>query len=469
MPCFGARKAFAPGMVRAVPTAAELWAEADAAWKRRDADAALSAADALLALEPGHVDALTLAGLVRTTVRADAPGEWERGIAQLERALALGVEDEKVAVHYGEALARRGRAADAVPPVRAWAAAHPSARAAWNTLGWLLGVEGDDFEAGRAALERALEEAPGSGDARLNLGRLLAKQGRPAEAAAQFVLAVQSKDCPRPQEAWLRLGEAYLALGHLRRALGALRRAQEVDRRGEYTRPLFDGINALTHLLHQQRRFILHVDDEPLRNKAIEAARPVVGPDAPREPLSSLAARARALRGEVREAAHTALEAVEEQAAARALLPRWSEQSVCADLEAHGGEGGRALAAAWRLAQADLYEELLEREEPLVDASSPLAQARALGAARRWGEALAALEANLRGHPETRNPEGVGALAEQWGDRLVRLDEPERAQAFYAVAEEGFSAWAATGGEGVGGEGAARRAAVERVRAKRRG
>lgn len=454
-------------MVPTVPTAAELWAEADAAWQRRDADAALAAADALLALEPDHAGALNLAGFVRTSVKADVPGEWARGLAHLERALALGVDDVRVAVNYGDALARRGRAADAVPRVRAWAEAHPHAHAAWNTLGWLLGVEGDDFDGGRAALERAVQGHYWYGDARLNLGRLLAKQGRPAEAAAQLVFAVQSKDCYRPHEAWVRLGEAYVAQGHLRRALGALRRAQEVDRRGEYTRPLFDGINALTHVLHQHRRFILHVNDEPFRNKALEAVRPVVAPDAPREPLANLAVRAQALRGDVREAALTALEAVEEQATARALLPRWSDQSPCVDLEAHGGEAGHALAEAWRIAQADLYEELLEREEPLVDASSPLAQAQALGAARRWDEASAALEANLRAHPETQDPEGVGALAEQWGDRLVRLDEPARAQAFYALAEDAFArfaSWATAGGEGL-----ARMVAVERVRAKRRG
>jgi hypothetical protein len=49
----------------------------------------------------------------------------------------------------------------------------------------------------------------------------------------------------------------------------------------------------------------------------------------------------------------------------------------------------------------------------------------------------------------------------------VLLDEPERAKAFYAVAEDGFArfaSWATAGAEGVG-----RMVAVERVRAKRRG
>lgn len=444
-----------------MPTVSELWAEADAAWQRRDADAALAAADALLALEPSHAGALNLAGYVRTTVKAGEPGAWERGLAQLERALELGVDDVRVVVNYGDALAGRGRARDAVPRVRAWVDAHPRAHLAWNTLGWLLGVEGDDFAGGLAALERAVQGHFWYGDARLNLGRLYAKHGQPAKAVTQLVLAVQSKDCFRPHEAWLRLGEAYVAQGQLRRALGALRRAQEVDRRGEYTRSLFDGINALTHVLHQHQRFILHVFDETQRNKALEAGRQVVDPDAPREPLSSLAARAKALRSEVKEAALTALDAVEEQAVARALLPRWSDQSPCADLEAHGGEGGHALAEAWRVAQAELYEELLEREEP-ADPSSPLASVLSLGAARRWDDALAALQANLG-----EEPESVGAVAESWGDRLVRLDEPARAQSFYALAEDGFArfaSWATAGGEGL-----ARMVAVERVRAKRRG
>jgi tetratricopeptide (TPR) repeat protein len=433
-------------MVRRMPTVAEWWEQAERAWRRRDAAEALAAVEALLALEPEHASALALAG----ALRVEHPERWAEGVAQLERALHLGVADERAVVTYAEALAAHGRARDAVSSVLAWAEAHPVAPAAWTALGWLLGVEGEEADAGRAALSRALQARAGYGDAHLALGRLEAKQRRPALAAMHFTRAIQTPDCRRPHEAWLRLGEAFMARGHLRRALGALRRAQEVDRRGEYTRPLYDGINALSHVLHQHGRFFLHVLDETLRSKALEAGRPVVALDAPRAPLSSLAARARSLRGEVREAAHTALEGVEAQASARALLPRWAEQGLCGELEAHGGEAGHALAASWRVAQADLYEELLEREEALGEPEAPLSQAQALGAARRWDEA----EAALRAVPEVTTDAAV--MAERWGDRLVRLDAPARAAVFYALAER---AQAALQDE----------IAVERLRGKQRG
>jgi len=271
---------------------------------------------------------------------------------------------------------------------------------------------------------------------------------------------IQQRDFPRPHEAWLRLGEVHAARGHLRRALGAFRRAQEVDRRGESTKVTFQAVGALTHVLHQHQRFILHVFDEAARSRALEAGVPLITRDTPREPLSMLAARARALRRDLREAAHTALDAIAELADAKALLPKWTDQSPCSELEQHGGEEGRALAASWRVAQAELYEELLEREEPLFDAATPSGAAQQAAAARRWDEAFGGLERELG-----KDPELVGLLAEAWGDRLARLDEPAAAERFYAQAQAAHERFASRVTSG--GEGAARMLAVERVRAKR--
>jgi tetratricopeptide (TPR) repeat protein len=351
-----------------------------------------------------------------------------------------------------------------VPRVRAWAEAHPGAAAAWNVLGWLLGVAGDDLEGGKAALERALRGHFHYGDARLNLARIFVKLQAWRHASVELEAAVRSRNCWRPHEAWTRLGEVRVAQGQLRRALGAFRRAQEVDAKGEYTRQLFDAVNALTHVLHQHRRFILHVFDETARNQAFEARAPsTLAP----EPLSVLARRAHELRSVVREPAHAALDCIEEQATQRALLPRWSDQSATFDLEQHGGEEGRALGVAWRGALFELYEELLEREEPGFDDDAPLAAARKAAAERRWDDALTALRKSARVHPEFLVPEVVADLGERWGDRLVFLDEPERAKDFYAAAFEGaqlFASWATSGAEALG-----RSAEVERLRKKRSG
>lgn len=442
-------------------TCTELWAAADAAWQRRDVDAALRHVDALLSLEPDHLDALNLSGVVRTTVLADTPGAWELGLSHLARALDTGTGDARVIVNYAEALARMGRASDAVPRVRAWVEAHSDAAAAWNVLGWLLGVAGDDVEGGKAALERALGARPHYGDAHLNLARIFVKLQSWRTASVELEAALQSRNCRRPHEAWMRLGEVRVAQGQLRRALGAFRRAQEVDAQGEYTRPLFDAVNALTHVLHQRRHFFLHVFDETARNQAFEAR---LLSTAPPKPLSALAHWARALRSVVRDPAHTALECIEEQAAQRALLARWSDQSATFDLERHGGDEGRALGLAWRAALFELYEELLEREEAGFDGDAPLAVARKAAAERRWDEALDGLRLDLRGNSERRVSDVVAELGERWGDRLVFFDEPARAKDFYAVALESaqrHSSWASSDAERL-----ARSTMVERLRTK---
>jgi tetratricopeptide (TPR) repeat protein len=446
-----------------VPSPAELWQSADDALRRGDVDAALAAVDQLLAAEPTHLDGLNLAGFVRTTAR---PADWETGLGQLSRALELGTTDVRALVNYANALAGRGRAAEAVSRVRGWTERRPDDRAAWNLLGWLLGVVGDDVEAGQAALARAVRGHHWYGDARLNLGRLAMKQQRWDEALAQLTLAVQAHDCWRPHEVWTRLGEVHAAKGHLRRALGALRRAAERDDAGEYTAALVEHVGRLGHALHSQRRFILHAVDERHRNRALETRDARLALDAPREPLSSLASRARALLDAAAPPLRPALEAIVEQSLARALLPRWSDQSPSFDLEQQSGQRERALADDWRVALLDLYDELLEREEPAFDVTRVVGRARAAAANRRWDEALLLLEPKTRDEAEALGPDTVADLAERWGDRLVRLDEPALAERCYALAEaklREFASWATAGAEGLG-----RMASVERVQRKRR-
>ncbi|MBL8922766.1 MAG: tetratricopeptide repeat protein [Myxococcaceae bacterium] len=439
-----------------------LWQQADEAWRRRDADAALRALDELLRVEPGHLDALNLSGFLRTTAR---PTEWDAGLAQLERALDLGTSDVRVLVNVVNALAARGRGGEALPRVRAWTERRPDDRAAWNTLGWLLGVVGDDLEGGRAALERAVRGHHWYGDARLNLGRLAVKQERWDDAIGQLTLAVQSRDCWRPHEAWTRLGELHAARGHLRRALGALRRAAERDDAHEYTAALVEQVGRLGHALHSRRRFVLHAVDEQHRNQALEDRRSGVPLDAPPEPLSSLAARARSLLETAALELRAALEAIIEQASERALLPRWSDQSPSFDLERLGGPAERALATDWRVALFDLYDELLDREEPAFDVHSQSGRAHMAAANRRWDEALLLLEPKTREAAEALGPDTIAALAERWGDRLVRLDDPVMADRCYSLAEAQqrvFASWATAGAEGLG-----RMSVVERVERKR--
>lgn len=415
-------------------TVAKLWSLAEAAWRAQDASAALAACDDILRQMPDDVRALGLAGELRTAQDGDG---WERGLGELERAVRLGTGDVRTVLHYVGALKRRQRTLEAVPAVQAWLEGHADSAAGWNSLGWLLGVEGNDLEGGLQALRRATKLQPDYGDARLNLGRIYLKRRQAAKAVHALHRAVQSGNCRRAHEAWLRLGEAHVMLGQLRRALGAFRRAQETDL-GEYTQPLFDGVNALTHVLHQHQRYFLHALDESRHGKALEASLPAVAPGESLTPLASLAERARALRPLVRERDRekvlTALDAIEEQASAHALLPKWADQTQGKPLDEAGSEAAAALAHDWRVAQASLYEELLEREESLVDASAALSDAQAAAAERRWDEAEAALKAE-----QSSSPGLVATLAERWGDRLTRLDAAARARAFYLLASEALA------------------------------
>ena len=79
--------------------------------------------------------------------------------------------------------------------------------------------------------------------------------------------ALRSGIVEKPHELWLRAGEFAAAHGNLRRALGSWRRALEVDFRGEKTAVLHEGINTLSQVLLQQRKYFLHVQDDSLRQQ----------------------------------------------------------------------------------------------------------------------------------------------------------------------------------------------------------
>ena len=422
--------------------------DADHAWhQQNDLRRALSILDELISREPGHSGALNFAGWLRTSQGVD----FDRGVDELKRALAANPDDHRPAVNLAEALGTKGRAREAVDLIRPWCEAHPDARFAWNSLGWLLGVVLGDEDAGLAALGRC-GWLP---DALFNAGRIHLAGKRIDQAEEAFSGALHSF---RPHEAWLHLGEIHATRGHLRRALGAFRRAVEHDGRGEYTEPLHRAINVTGNTLLQQKKYFLHAhEDSALSQERERRSRP---PARIPQPLEELAARARDLRPTVLGALATDCDAIERCAREAMLLPEFADQSLWARLHEFGTPPAAELARDWRDAQFALYDELLDREEP--GRGSPLQHVRSAIARREWDAAFLALEAI------DRSDDGVETLAELGellGDRLQRFGRSDLADRAWAVSEDAFSqfaSWASAGGEGV-----ARMVEVNRLRSKR--
>jgi tetratricopeptide (TPR) repeat protein len=422
----------------------DLYAQAEAEWDRgHQVDQTVVQLDAALVLEPNHVRALAFSGWLRTTHR---PAEFELGLAQLLRALELGTDDSRVAANVADALASAKRGREALEPVRRWCEAHPLEPAGWNALGWLLGVTLGEHAKGLEALDRALSVSPWFANARLNRARvrLALQQLDPAEADLHVALR---GDCWRPHEVLVRLGEVAAARGQLRRALGFFRRAVERDTRGEYSLSLHQAVQALGSVLLQQGRYFLHVHEDSVRVQRLERPAPAAAP----LPLSALVARAQTLR---------TVPALEETCAgvvacaeAQQLLPAFADHSFALQLEQHGGEAARRLAADWRVAQLALYDELLMREE-----GAPTPFERALSQ-RDWAAAKALVLADA-------DAEQRLGLAERLGDRLAMLGDERQARELWQVAHAAareFASWATAGGEGL-----ARMADVERLEARLR-
>jgi tetratricopeptide (TPR) repeat protein len=419
-------------------------AQADATWKTtRDARRTLLLLEAQLAQQPDDVEALNFAGWLRTTLAGE---DFERGVRELRRALELDTRDHRAAVNLAEALGPRGRAQEAVDELRPWCARHPRAHHAHNSLGWLLGVVLKDVEAGLAAL-KSYEWSP---DVQLNLGRLRLAHGPREEAEAHFRRALPGL---RPQEAWFRLGEFAAARGHGRRALSALRRTAQLDASGQYQ--AVAGVQTLGQHLLQHGKYFLDADDD-LRWAQAWAQGALLATLPPS--FAEVEARAREL-GDDPELGEDC-RAIAACCGSRSLPPRLADRTFTPRLVARGGRAAE-LAGAWAELQLLLYDELLEREEPLPGEARAWVAVRGALARGAWDEALALLEAQLGGEA----PEVVGALAEALGDRLSQPTERplrERAFALSEAAFARFASWATGGGEGL-----ARMVDVTRLKEKR--
>jgi predicted O-linked N-acetylglucosamine transferase (SPINDLY family) len=141
-----------------------------------DLDGAREHYQRALERDPLSADALSLLGVASFEL-----GERDRGIARLERAVALAGDVPAYQMNLGKALRDAGRTEDALLPLERAAALAPGVAEAHHNLGLGLAKLGR-FDEAAERHRRAIEIDPGFTEAHADLARLFAIRGRTREA-----------------------------------------------------------------------------------------------------------------------------------------------------------------------------------------------------------------------------------------------------------------------------------------------
>ncbi len=149
-----------------------------------------------------------------------AQAELESLVGDLERSVA------KVHKTAAQALISGGDYARALKHARAMVTFGPEDPEGWNTLGWLLYLEGDD-EGAVQAFDRGLALAPGQGDLLYNKGMVYYGKGRVDEAEALWSQAVDG-GC-KTAELFNNLGVIHYSKGRTAEAARFFQAALQVD------------------------------------------------------------------------------------------------------------------------------------------------------------------------------------------------------------------------------------------------
>jgi tetratricopeptide (TPR) repeat protein len=154
---------------------------------------------------------------------------WHQGkdaMEALERAAAMLPQDSETHSNLGNALRRRGRAAEAVASLRRALSLRPRHPETHNDLGVALRDLGD-IDAAIACFRRALELRPDLALASMNLGYALGRLGMANEAERSFRDALRAD--PALVAAHMGLGEVLLTRGSVEGAAECYRRATEIQ------------------------------------------------------------------------------------------------------------------------------------------------------------------------------------------------------------------------------------------------
>jgi tetratricopeptide (TPR) repeat protein len=272
---------------------AALVGEGRAALRRGALDAAASALDQAIALNPRRVEAYVLRSAVH-----EARGDYRAGIALLRRALELAPDDADVLAALGAQLVLSGDTAAGVPLLRRVVAGDPAryaaqlvlARHAYARSSWSEAIAA--FEAYFVARPREL--AGEDVRHRVDLGDAYLRDGQPAKALAELERAARAGkpdlrtrlaiawataalDCRRARsllrelepvagahpDVWLVDGRCALALGQLREALQRGRQYLEATRSAAGHALIGDVHAAQGQLAQARRELELARDLEP--------------------------------------------------------------------------------------------------------------------------------------------------------------------------------------------------------------
>jgi TolB-like protein/tetratricopeptide (TPR) repeat protein len=143
--------------------------------------AALTAAEKAAGLEPELPDARGVRGYLRALV----DGDWSRGLADMEHAMALDPNDADNLRRYSMAVGAFGRLDEAIAASEKSAARDPLNPQSWLMLAQLQLAKGD-LEAAERACQRASSIVPDSPLVLLFVASVRLMQNRADEAAAMF-------------------------------------------------------------------------------------------------------------------------------------------------------------------------------------------------------------------------------------------------------------------------------------------
>lgn len=182
---------------------------------------AIADADRAVALAPDQGDGYAARSFMSVMFRWD----WSSAEADLHKALALDPADAQVQVRYAELLAALGRLPEAIVAARRATELDPLATRPWRRLGHYLYHDGQ-LNAGREALNRALEISPEAALALMSLGSLELAEGKPAVALALY------RKIPDRVYQLTGIAIAEHALGHVRESQQAVDELIATDSEG---------------------------------------------------------------------------------------------------------------------------------------------------------------------------------------------------------------------------------------------
>jgi tetratricopeptide (TPR) repeat protein len=174
----------------------------------------------ILAVEPNHVDAIHLLG-----VMANQVGRHETAVDYLRRAIELRADVAAFHNNLGEAYRASRRTAEAVACYHRALDLSPNYAEAHSNLGNALKELGEPDQA-IASYRRALELKPDFADAHYNLGIALKDQGALDPAIASYRRALELR--PDFAAAHNNLGAAFKEQGKLDEAIACYRRVLEL-------------------------------------------------------------------------------------------------------------------------------------------------------------------------------------------------------------------------------------------------